>query len=215
VSGSGNDRPLLKPVYLSLAALALLALGVAAYSLGVLARGAAELHGTELEQPPAVGDVDLVGGSGERVSLAEYGGRYLLVFFGYTNCPDVCPLTMARLGSTYRALGEPEGLQVVMVTVDPERDSPATVDAFAKRFHPDFDGLGGADEQIADAAERFYIGYRDDGQGETIHGSQVLLVDRQSRLWRVYNDENQLYLEADLRSLLSGTTSDTLRTTIG
>jgi protein SCO1/2 len=215
VSGPANQRPLLKPAYLALAALALVALGVAAYSLGVLARGAPELHGTELEQPPAVGDVILEGSGGERVSLAEYGGRYLLVFFGYTNCPDVCPLTMARLGSTYRALGEPEELQVVMVTVDPERDTPDKVGAFAKRFHPDFEGLGGSDELIADAAERFYIGYRGNGQGETIHGSQVLLVDRQSRLWRVYNDENQQYLEADLRTLISGTTSETSGTTRG
>jgi protein SCO1/2 len=213
---SGNDhRPLLKPVYLALAVLALVALGVAAYSLGVLARGAPELHGTELEQPPAVGDVILEGSGGERVSLAEYGGQYLLVFFGYTNCPDVCPLTMARLGSTYRALGEPEALQVVMVTVDPERDTPQVIDAFAKRFHPDFKGLGGSDELIAAAAERFYIGYRDDGRGETIHGSQVLLVDRQSRLWRVYNDENQRYLEADLRTLLSRATSETSGLTRG
>jgi protein SCO1/2 len=215
VSGPANQRLLFKPVYLALAVLALVALGVAAYSLGVLARGAPELHGTELEQPAAVGDVTLEASGGERVSLAEYGGRYLLVFFGYSNCPDVCPLTMARLGSTYRALGEPEELQVVMVTVDPERDSPKVIDDFAKRFHPDFDGLGGSDELIADAAERFYIGYRHDGQGETIHGSQVLLVDRQSRLWRVYNDENQLYLEADLRMLLSLTTSETTGTTRG
>jgi protein SCO1/2 len=203
VTESRLKSVLLKPVYLALAVLALVALGVAAYSLGVLVRGAPGLHGTELEPPAAIGDVTLEAASGDAVRLADYGGRYLLLFFGYANCPDVCPLTMARLGSIYRALGEPEGLQVAMVTVDPARDTPALIDAYAKRFHPEFDGLGGSPEQIAAAAERFYVGYRDDGQGETIHSSQVLLMDRGSRFWRVYNDESQSYLEADLRALLS------------
>ncbi|MEX2540235.1 MAG: SCO family protein [Trueperaceae bacterium] len=191
-----------KPFLLGLVIVALAALGLAAYSLGVLARGVPELHGTELDQPPSVGDVRLQAGQGNSVRLADYAGRYLVVFFGYTNCPDVCPLTMARLGSAFRALGEPEDLQVVMVTVDPERDTPDVIDAYARRFHPAFDGLGGTREQVDAAAGRFFIGHRDPGDGNVIHGSQVLLVDPDSRLWRVYNDESQLYLEDDLRKLL-------------
>jgi protein SCO1/2 len=194
--------------YMILAAVALAALGLAAYALGVLARGGPQLHGTALDSPPTVSDVTLTGSAGEEVRLADFGGKHLLVFFGYTNCPDVCPLTMARLGSMYRALGEPENLRVVMVTVDPERDTPDVIDAYARRFHPDFEGLGGTAELVEAAAKQFYVGHGSDGQGTFIHGSQVLLVDPAGRLTRIYNDETQLYLEADMRSLLGNTVAD-------
>lgn len=196
----------MKTALFALGALGLAALGIAAYSLGVLARGAPALHGTELEQPVAVDDVALTAPGGRQVELAEYSGKHLLVFFGYTNCPDVCPLTMARLASIYRSLDEQEQekVQVLMVTVDPERDTPEVMSEYARRFHPDFNGLSGTPPLLATAAERFYIGHREHGSGEFSHSSQVLLVDPSSRFWRVYNDESQQHLEADLRSLLAG-----------
>jgi protein SCO1/2 len=193
-----------RAVLLVLAGLALAALGLAAYSLGVLARGEPELHGTEIEQPPSVRDVVLTARGGEQVSLSAYAGSHLIVFFGYTNCPDVCPLTMSRLGSIYRGLDEPRNLSVVMITVDPDRDTPEVVDDYARGFHPAFDGLGGSRELVDAAASRFYIGHREDGHGGVLHGSQVLLVDPGGRFWRVYNDESQHYLQEDLKSLLAG-----------
>lgn len=168
-----------------------------------MARGAPELHGTALEHPPTVSDVSLVAPGGEQVQLGDYRGKHLLVFFGFTNCPDICPMTMARLSRIYEALGTPEDLQVVMVTVDPANDTPEIIHDYAQGFHPAFDGLGGPQEALDAAAARFYIGHGQGGQGEIIHGSQVLLVDPQGRLSRVYNDEMQMYLEADLATLLS------------
>lgn len=181
----------------------LLVAAVGAYSLGALVRGAPQLGGTELEERPQVGDLTLVAGNGERVSLADFQGDYLIVFFGYTNCPDVCPLTMARLGSIYRSLEEPEGLEVVMVTVDPERDDPGRIDGYAKGFHPDFVGLGGDEESLSRAAERFFVGHNHQADGLIAHNTQVLLVDRDGHFWRIYNDEAQRALEQDLRNLLS------------
>ncbi|HEX7004900.1 MAG TPA: SCO family protein [Trueperaceae bacterium] len=191
-----------RPVIIAAAAVLLVALGVAAYSLGVIARGAPDLHGTAVEAAPSVADVSLVAAGGEPVNLGDYRGEHLLVFFGYTNCPDVCPLTMARLSTIYRDLGEPDDLQVVMITVDPDRDSPKVVDEYASSFHPAFQGLGGSEAALDAAAERFYIGHHGDGHGVIMHSSQVLLVDPRGRFSRIYNEANQAYLEADLRSLL-------------
>ena len=182
--------------------MALVVLGAAAYSLGVIARGSPDLHGTALETPVPVADVSLLAANGEEVRLGDYRGKHVLVFFGYTNCPDVCPLTMARLGTIYRGLDEPDDLEVVMITVDPERDTPRVIDDYASGFHPDFQGLGGSQEAVDAAAEHFFIGHRGDGKGEIIHGSQVLLVDPQGRFSRIYNDSSQVHLEADLRTLL-------------
>ena len=149
-----------RAVTIVVAAVAFVALGLLAYNLGVFARGAPELHGTALEEPPMVANVELLAAGGEPVELGDYQGQHLLVFFGYTNCPDICPLTMARLSSIFEALGEPEDLQVVMITVDPERDTPEVVDEYASNFHPDFEGLGGSPEALNAAAGRFYIGHR-------------------------------------------------------
>ena len=166
-----------RAVTIAVVAVALVALGLLAYNLGVFARGAPELHGTALEEPPMVANVELVAAGGEPVELGDYRGRHLLVFFGYTNCPDICPLTMARLSRIFEALGEPEDLQVVMVTVDPERDTPEVVDEYASNFHPDFEGLGGSPEVLNAAADRFYIGHRSvpqagDQSGDAGHGAE-------------------------------------------
>src|SRR5690606_41484390 len=89
----------------------------------------------------------LVGRRGAAFDLAgDLEGDGALVFFGFTRCPDVCPLTMAQLSSAYGAVGEPEDLKVVMVTVDPEHDTPEVVGAYVERFHPAFVGLTGTNQ---------------------------------------------------------------------
>lgn len=103
----------------------------------------------------------------------------------------------------YRELDEPEGLEVVMVTVDPERDDPPTIDRYAKGFHPDFQGLGGDEESLAEAAGRFFVGHNHQADGLIAHNTQVLLVDRDGHFWRIYNEDSQRVLEQDLRTLLS------------
>lgn len=163
-----------------------------------------ELNGTILEDPPSARDVTLTNTAGETVRLGDWRGDVLLVFFGYANCPDVCPLTMARLAGTYRALGEPENLQVILVTVDPERDTPEVLQQFVRGFHPDFVGLTGTPEQIAVASARFYAAHVERPGGLVSHNSHVTLVDPEGRVRIVYNqDKLDGTLRADLTALLA------------
>lgn len=183
--------------------LAVAALGVAAYSLGVLLRPAPELRGTELITPAGVGDLTLEDAEGRNVTLGDYRDDLLLVFFGFTRCPDVCPLTMSRLAETYRELGEPEDLRVVMITVDPGHDTPQLTHQYATGFHPAFVGLGGSNPQIAAAAERFFVGYNDAGNQGVIHTDMVLLVDRQSQFRMIYSPDKLGHLGQDLNRIMA------------
>ena len=181
----------------------LLAFVVLGYSLWrIMASETEEFAGTVLDSPTAVGDIELTAASGSTTSLGELPGKYRLVFFGYTSCPDVCPITMARLGSVYRNLGEPEELQVVMVTVDPANDTPEEVQAYSEKFHPDFTGLGGSQEAVARAAEEFFVGFSDPGE-EVAHTDAVFLLDEQARIRIIYTQSNLNSLEEDVRTVLN------------
>lgn len=163
-----------------------------------------DLNGTSLEDPANVQDVALVNAAGESVRLGDWRGDMLLVFFGYANCPDVCPLTMAKLADTYRKLGAPENVQVIMVTVDPERDTPEALQRFVEGFHPDFVGLTGTPEQVAAASSRFYAAGVKAPNGEVAHSSHVSLVDPKGRLRVIYNqDKLDGLLQEDLEMLLA------------
>lgn len=166
-------------------------------------RTAPPLYGTVLETPHSVADVTLAGAGGERVAFSDFEGDLVAVFFGFTHCPDVCPLTLGRLANLYEDMGEPKELSVVMVTVDPTRDTPEVVQAYASNFHPDFVGLGGTPEQIADAARTFFIGYNEAGNG-VVHTDMVILVDREGQMRLVYGQDKILRLEDDLREILAG-----------
>lgn len=166
-----------------LAALGVVAALVAAFSWGQLRADAAPtLHGTALDNPPLVAPFELTNARGERVTLEAWRGELLLVFFGFTSCPDVCPLTLGRLAKIYEDLGEPEDVQVVMITVDPEHDTPEVTQRYAEAFHPDFVGLSGSTADIAEAAKRFYVGYRELGERSFLHTDTVALLDREGRL---------------------------------
>ncbi|MEX2541401.1 MAG: SCO family protein [Trueperaceae bacterium] len=191
---------------LAIGVLALIAIAaVTAYT--VAGRDRLKLNGTAIDNPPGVQDVTLLGTDGETVQLGRWEGDLLLVFFGYAHCPDVCPLTMARLARTYEELGEPEDLQVLMVTVDPDRDTPEQLEKYVQRFHPDFVGLTGTPAMIADASARFYvasIGADTNPGGSVSHSSHVTLVDREGRMRLIYNqDKIGDLLKEDLGTLLA------------
>lgn len=185
--------------------LAVLTVTVLAGGVILLARpDTPELHGTSLSDPPSVRDVTLASTTGEAVQLGDWQGDMMLVFFGYANCPDVCPLTMASLAGAYRDLGEPESLQVIMVTVDPERDTPEVLQNYVENFHPDFTGLTGTPQQIADASARFYAMSLQQPDGQVSHNSHVTLVDPKGRMRVVYNqDKLDGLLREDLEMLLA------------
>lgn len=107
------------------------------------------------------GPFTLTDDNGERVSDKTYQGKYMLVYFGYTFCPDVCPTS---LGTIVDALGRvpPEKaakIQPIMITVDPERDTLERLHEFVQAFHPDLIGLTGSEEEIAQIAKAYRVYY--------------------------------------------------------
>ena len=184
----------------------LVAAGAGAYLAGRLAAPPPERSATVLENPQDAADLELtVAASGERVRFGDLAGRadWTLVFFGFVDCPDVCPLTMASLAQTYVALGEPNDLQVVMITVDPEHDVGEVLANYVRGFHPDFVGLGGSSQDIAAAARRFFVGYSGTGV-EIIHTEAVGLVDADGRLRAVWGASKVGDIGDDVVDLLAG-----------
>lgn len=182
----------------ALGVFAVLTMGFSLYQLGRAPLQAYAFGGTAVKNPPDLAGLSLVGDDGEARGLEAWAGKNLLVFFGFTHCPDVCPLTMAYLSGLYEDLGEPDDLQVVMITVDPARDTPEVLRSYVKGFHPDFAGLTGSAEAIDEAASRFYIGHRHGADGMVVHTDVVLLLDRQGRMRYVYNQDSFERLEEDL-----------------
>lgn len=154
--------------------------------------------------------LELPDADGKNRSLTEFKGRIVVVFFGYTQCPDVCPTTMAELSEVRRALGpEADKLQGVFVTVDPERDSAAVLKAYVDNFNAGFVGLRGSSEQIKQAAKEFKVFYaKVPGRTETSytidHTAGAYVFDTQGRI-RLFSRHGAgaKALEEDVRSLLA------------
>lgn len=197
---------MLTPFRIVAVVLTLVAAGAGAYLAG---RGLApppERVGTVLENPQDASDLELtLAADGSRIVFGDLAARstWTLVFFGFVDCPDVCPITMARLAELYRDLGEPDELQVAMITVDPENDDAERLGRYVRGFHPAFVGLTGGSDDVAAAARRFFIGYN--GTGETIvHTEAVGLVDAGGRLRGVYGQGKLGRIGDDLVDLLAG-----------
>ncbi len=140
--------------------------------LAVLAAaGALTLAGCERLSAPVFKGIDITGADyarelsltdpdGRRRGLGEFKGRVVVVFFGFTHCPDVCPTTLAELALVKRTLGaDGERLQGIFVTVDPERDTPELLKAYAANFDAGFLALRGTPEETAAVARHFKIFY--------------------------------------------------------
>jgi protein SCO1/2 len=131
------------------------------------------------------GPFTLTGADGKSFSSQQLAGKPYAIFFGFTNCPDVCPNTLARLAKLRQQLGKgDDSFRIVFVTVDPERDTPAAVGAYSKLFDTPVIGLTGSPAQIAQVAKQHGIYHAkvpqpDQPDGYTVdHGAAVLLFDR-------------------------------------
>ena len=101
-------------------------------------------------------DFELIDHTGKIAADEDYRGKWLLVFFGFTNCPDVCPTTLNEVSQIMDALGEDgDKIQPLFVTVDPERDTPEAMAEYVAAFHPRIVGLTGTSEQVKRAAQSF------------------------------------------------------------
>lgn len=104
-----------------------------------------EYHGTTITPPLLLSKFSLQTKNNEPVQLTDFKGKIVLLFFGYTSCPDVCPITLGTFKQVHERLGEgAQNVRFVMVTADPERDTPDKVAAYAARFNPEFIGLSGS-----------------------------------------------------------------------
>ena len=114
-------------------------------------------------------------------------------------------MTLNHLAYFYRELGEPEQLQVLAISIDPERDTPEPMDHYAKLFHPDFVGLSGPPKAVAKVAAGFYIYVRTDETGYLDHTSTVTLIDPEGRIRVLYGQQtikDETAMLRDLRAIL-------------
>ena len=117
-------------------------------------------HSTDITGAEFARTLDLPDADGRMRTLADWKGKAVIVFFGYTQCPDFCPTTLAQLAAVRKSLGaEGDRVQVVFITVDPERDTPAVLKAYVSNFGPGVVGLRGTPEQIAATAKEFKVFY--------------------------------------------------------
>lgn len=136
-------------------------------------------------------DLPLTDVNGQKRSLKDFSGKVVAVFFGYTQCPDVCPTTLQELLEVKQALGADGGkLQPIFVSLDPERDTPEVLKAYLANFDESFVGLHGTPDEIAAVAKDFKIFYKKvpgkiEGTYTLDHSAGTYLYDPQGRL-RVY-----------------------------
>jgi protein SCO1/2 len=174
-----------------------------------------DLHGHLLRPPLPAPQVDPTLHSSEGpVRLTDLHGAHTVLFFGYTHCPDVCPLTLARVARA-KELMAPEAaerLRVVMVSVDPERDTPELTDAYARRFDPAFRGLSGERAEIESLASAYGIFHGKArgpaGEGENYlvdHTASLLVLDPAGRVrMMLAQDLSAEEIAADLDWLVGG-----------
>ena len=168
-------------------------LGLLTLLLSLLLAGCSPGEG---ETPPLAG-ASIGGGftltdqDGERVSEEDFAGRYRLVYFGFTYCPDVCPVDLQMFGQALRKLQQshPEvaaKVQPIFISVDPERDTPAVLQEYVAAFHPRLIGLTGTPQEIADVAKRYGVYY----MKEEAEGASGYLVNH-SRIALLFGPEGE------------------------
>lgn len=126
---------------------------------------------------------------GAAVTGGSYRGRVVVLYFGYTNCPDVCPATLANLTAMLEKTGGGT-VQVLFVSVDPRRDTPQLLNDYAKAFSPKIEGLRGTDNQLADLARRYRVAYSVDPKPPytVMHSNAVFIFDPTGRIRLVTTD---------------------------
>ena len=143
------------------------------------------------------------------VNADDYRGRVVVLYFGYTNCPDACPTTLSDMATVLQRLGrEAHDVRVLFVTVDPARDSLSTLKSYVSAFAPEIDGLRGTDDAIARLARRYRVTYAvtpatADHPYQVMHSDSVFFFDRDGHARYVATSvADSKLITSDLRTLL-------------
>jgi len=191
------------------------------FSLGFLSFCVITLLGCQQQSTQAFNSVDITGANyardfaltdqtGAKKSIADFRGKVVLVFFGYTQCPDVCPTTMADMAQVKAKLGSAgDKLQVIFITVDPERDTPQLLAQYVPNFDRSFLGLYGSADETARTAKEFKVFYQKvPGKTPTSYsidhtaGSYIFDPEGRVRLF-VRHSQSVDATAADIKRLLS------------
>lgn len=166
-------------------------------------------HASDISAMFTQADFHLTDHNGKARTLADFRGKTVALFFGYTHCPDVCPTTLADLAQAMEILGkDADRVQVLFITVDPERDKPEMIAKYVPAFHPSFLGLSGDAQATAQAAKAFYIGYekRPTASGYNVdHTTGTFIVDPGGKVrLRAPLGQRADWFADDIRLLLAG-----------
>ncbi|HET7850483.1 MAG TPA: SCO family protein [Pseudolabrys sp.] len=156
---------------------------------------------------------------GKTVTAAEYKGKIVLLYFGYTFCPDVCPTTLLNLTTMLKSLGKrADAVRVLFVTVDPNRDTLSVLKQYTQAFAPQVVGLRGTPDQLASLAKRYRVAYsvtpaKDRKAYEVTHGSAVYVFNRSGDLKLLFTGLSApktkvKAMSVDLRRMVAGAGSE-------
>ncbi len=169
----------------------------------------AKLYGADIAGADFVGDFDLLDHHGAKRQLSDYQGKVVVLFFGYTHCPDVCPTAMADMAKMMKLLGsDANQVQVLFVTLDPERDSQQVLAKYVPSFDERFVGLYGNAQQTAEVAKTYKVFFEKKDvagkSGYTIdHSAGAFVFDKAGKV-RIYfrNGQKPNEMASDLKQLL-------------
>ena len=155
------------------------------------------------------GDFTLTAHTGKPVKASDFNGKVVVMFFGYSHCPDICAPTLVKLDQLLKRLGdEAKNVQVLFITVDPEHDTVKQLAGFIPPFNPSFIGLTGSDKEIAAVANEYKVAYGKNPQskpGQILvdHSTGILVKERKGKLrLLVKNSVTVEDMEHDVRVLL-------------
>ncbi|MEP7276780.1 MAG: SCO family protein [Betaproteobacteria bacterium] len=178
--------------------------------VGACGKDGAKFQASDITGSSFGREIALTDHNGKPRTLADFRGKAVIVFFGFTQCPDVCPTTLAMLADAVKRLGpDAERVQVLFVTVDPERDTAELLSKYVPAFDPRFLGLRGDADATARTAKEFKVIYQKQpgttpGSYSMDHSAGLYAFDPQGRI-RLYIGHNQGadVVAHDLRALLS------------
>ena len=169
----------------------------------------APLHAIDVTWQHPEADFHLADSNGKALTLADFRGKVKVVFFGYTHCPEVCPTTLADLSQVMRQLGpDAKNVQVIFVTLDPERDTPQVLGKFIPAFDSSFLGLHGDAQATAQAAQSFGVSYQKqagkNGSYTLDHSDGTYLIGKEGKpMWMSRYGQRADFLVQDIKLLLA------------